>query len=161
MASDITYDEDEGGARHPSCFISAEVNGRYYLATISALPWAAPVNNRAKLPIIYLERCFRKAFVPDPAAFRLLTFLCNCLNVRTFLVPFLDLVLDDVLDNGDPNDDSDIVFANEAEVLQRFDPAVSAIAAARTHDVVVQSWEGALIKSGENLARLRSRMNVI
>ena len=103
MPSDIIYAEDEtGGTRQAECFVSAEVHGRFYLATLSALPWAAPSSGRAKLPIIYLERCFRKAYVPSPTALAVLHFLCCCLHLRRFLIPFLDLVLDEVLASGDP-----------------------------------------------------------
>ena len=81
---DVEYDENRGNHPTPECLVSIARAEPFFEATETAWPWAAPADgdmNYAVVSVIFFERLFRNAPVPDPLVLAPFSFLTNCLHL--------------------------------------------------------------------------------
>ena len=86
---DVEYDENRGNHPTPECLVSIARAEPFFEATETAWPWAAPADGDmtyAVVAIIFFERLFRNAPVPDPLVLSPYSFLTNCLHLFTWIL---------------------------------------------------------------------------
>ena len=101
---DATWDEEQGGRRHPENKISFPAEGELYRATRDALEWQ-PIGSHAPtrrvIASVHIERIFAKAIVKEPTTLAADRILTKSLDVHAFLAPGLDLLIEEGLLHDD------------------------------------------------------------
>ena len=100
---DMTYDEDQGGPRHPNNYLSFPKDGAVYQATAVALPWSPGASTgapRMKVPSVFIEGLFRFAPTDEPSRMEdpkagpePWTLLTHCLGVDEYMDDALELLI--------------------------------------------------------------------
>ena len=95
--ADIIFDEDRGGPRHPSNYLSLPVDGLVHQSTKYILPWSqagaheAP-GTRVIIPSSYIEKIFKEATVKVTEELKNFTWLTRCLSIN-FLSPAVEVLI--------------------------------------------------------------------
>ena len=105
--ADIIFDEDRGGPRHPSNYLSLPVDGLVHQSTKYILPWSqagaheAP-GTRVIIPSSYIEKIFKEATVKVTEELKNFTWLTRCLSIK-FLSPAVEvLIVEKLFTKPDP-----------------------------------------------------------
>ena len=95
--ADIVFDEDRGGPRHPSNYLSLPVDGLVHQSTKYIFPWSqagaheAP-GTRVIIPSSYIEKIFKEVTVKVTAELKNFTWLTRCLSIN-FLSPAVEVLI--------------------------------------------------------------------
>ena len=95
--ADIIFDEDRGGPRHPSNYLSLPVDGLVHQSTKHIFPWSqagaheAP-GTRVIIPSSYIEKIFKEATVKVTEELKNFTWLTRCLSIN-FLSPAVEVLI--------------------------------------------------------------------
>ena len=126
MPIDIEYDEAMGNAAAPECLLNISRDEPFFEAVRDVMPFCVPADGdatRAAVPIVFIEKLFRRATVENPAALTAIGFLAHCLHLTDFLLPALDTLLDnDLLPTDD--DDQIIPFTDPTQLQGAADALV-------------------------------------
>ena len=126
---ELEFDEDRGGPRHPCNFLSFPSAGAFFKATEHIWPWTtagAHDANRKVVPSAFVEALFARAPVPDPEELKPLHMMVKCLDTHSFLVPALQLLVDEGLLEVEDEDGSRVerVFVDPSDLQVRADDLV-------------------------------------
>lgn len=111
---DMEYDEAYGNPAQPSCLVNIAKEERFYTATEEALPWGEPADgddDRAVVPIAWLESLVRKAKVADAEALGGKGFLTSCIHVGCLNRILAALCEKGLVDAEDGDDDAVTAFS--------------------------------------------------
>ena len=95
--ADIIFDEDRGGPRHPSNYLSLPVDGLVHQSTKHIFPWSqagaheAP-GTRVIIPSSYIEKIFKEATVKVTEELKNFNWLTRCLSIN-FLSPAVEVLI--------------------------------------------------------------------